>query len=155
MKDPFVLIQLRIKSVIFFFCIPSYISGVHNFGWDFYICGPFFNPTIEVVTFHLHGWCMLRVFLLPAFTHLGHECQDLLSLWWNASMHILDLGLYFHLQKFWGNGVRTHVNSKGKNLYWMLRGGLNPALHHAGQQAQHTTDYSHGRYEEFEWNVLH
>ena len=39
----------------------------------------FFNPTIEVVTFHLHGWCMLGVFLLLAFTHLGHECQDVLG----------------------------------------------------------------------------
>ena len=34
----------------------------------------------QVVTFHLHGWYMLGVFLLLAFTHLGHECQDLLSL---------------------------------------------------------------------------
>ena len=39
-----------------------------------------FNPTIEIVTFRLCGWCMLGVFLLPAFTCLGHECQDLLSL---------------------------------------------------------------------------
>ena len=39
-----------------------------------------FNPTIEVVTFRLRGWCMLGVFLLPAFTRLGYECQDLLSL---------------------------------------------------------------------------
>ena len=40
---------------------------------------PFFNPTIEVVTFRLRGWCMLGVFLLPAFTRLGHERRDLLS----------------------------------------------------------------------------
>ena len=39
------------------------------------IC-PFLNPTIEVVTFRLRGWCMLGVF---SFTRLGHECQDLLS----------------------------------------------------------------------------
>ena len=38
-----------------------------------------FNPTIEVVTFRLRGWCMLGVFLLLAFARLGHECQDLLS----------------------------------------------------------------------------
>ena len=38
---------------------------------------PFFNPTIELVTYCLHGWCMLGVFLLPAFTHLGREYQDL------------------------------------------------------------------------------
>ena len=40
----------------------------------------FSNATIEIVTFCLHRWCMLGVFLLPAFTHLEHECQDLLSL---------------------------------------------------------------------------
>ena len=45
-----------------------------------------FNPTIEVVTFCLRGWCMLDVFLLPAFTRLGHECQDLLSL--RNRMHV-------------------------------------------------------------------
>ena len=32
---------------------------------------PFFNPTIYAVTFRLHAWCILGVFLLPAFTHLG------------------------------------------------------------------------------------
>ena len=47
---------------------------------------PFFNLTIEVVTFHLHGWCMLGVFLLLAFTSLGHECQDRLSL--QDGMHV-------------------------------------------------------------------
>ena len=41
---------------------------------------PFFNPTIELITFCLHGWCMLGVGLLPAFTCLGHKFQDLLSL---------------------------------------------------------------------------
>ena len=58
---------------------------------------------------------MLGVFLLLAFTHLGHECQDLLSS--RNGMHImhrLDLGLHSHPKEFGGNGVRTHVNSKGK-----------------------------------------
>ena len=40
-----------------------------------------FNPTIGVVTFSLRGWCMLGVFLLPAFPRLGRERQDLLSPW--------------------------------------------------------------------------
>ena len=33
---------------------------------------------------------------------------------WNACVHRLDLSLYSHLKEFWGNGVRTHANSKGK-----------------------------------------
>ena len=32
-----------------------------------------FSPTTEVVPFHLHGWCMMAVFLFLAFTCLGHE----------------------------------------------------------------------------------
>ena len=38
-----------------------------------------FNLTIKVVTFRLRGWCMLDVFLSPAFARLVHERQDLLS----------------------------------------------------------------------------
>ena len=57
---------------------PSYISGVNHFGWDF-VYVTILNPTIEVVTVRLRGWCMLGVFLLPALTRPGHDCQDLLS----------------------------------------------------------------------------
>ena len=46
------------------------------------VCDPvFFHPSTEVVTFCLRGWCLQGVFLLPAFIHLGHECQDLSSPW--------------------------------------------------------------------------
>ena len=86
------------NSLSGYFCVTSYNSGAHHFGWNFCVCDSFLNPTIEVVTFHLCGWCMLDVFLLPAFTCLGHECQDLLTLCdgWNACVHRLDLGLYSH-----------------------------------------------------------
>ena len=39
-----------------------------------------FIPTVEVVTVRLSGWCILGVFLLPAFMHQGHKSQNLLSL---------------------------------------------------------------------------
>ena len=57
---------------------------------------------------------MLGVFLLPAFTRLGHECQDLLSPC--NGMHVCTdwTSVCTLIRKFWGNGVRTHVNSKGK-----------------------------------------
>ena len=61
-------------------CVPQlYLWGSPFLGEIFCICDHFFNPTIKAVTFRLHGWCMLGVFLLPAFTCLGHERQDLLS----------------------------------------------------------------------------
>ena len=36
------------------------------------------------------------------------------SMRWDACVHRLDLGLYSDPTEFRGNGVRTHVNSKGK-----------------------------------------
>ena len=54
---------------------------------------------------------MLGVYLLPPFIRLGHECQE--SVQWNACVHRLDLSFYPHPKEFLGNGVGTHVNSKG------------------------------------------
>ena len=75
--------------------------------------GCVFNPTIEVVTFSLCGWCRMGV-LLPAFTHLGHERQDLLSPCNGMHACTDDFSLHSNPKEFWGNGVRAHVNSKGK-----------------------------------------
>ena len=59
---------------------PAITLGFTMLGEIFaYVTIFFFHPTMEVVTFRLCGWCMLGVFLLPAFTCLGHEYQDLLS----------------------------------------------------------------------------
>ena len=99
----------------FFFAFHSCISGVHHFWVRFLRMWPFFNPTIKVVTFRLRGWCVLGVVLLPAFTRLGHERQDLLSLY--DGMHVCTdyTSVYTLIRRsFWGNGVWTHVNSKGK-----------------------------------------
>ena len=54
-----------------------------------YVTFFFFNPTREIVTFRLRGWCVLVAFLLLAFTCLGHECQDLLSLCDGTCIHRL------------------------------------------------------------------
>ena len=62
------------------FCDPQlYLWGSPLLGEIFAYVAVFFNPTIKVVTFRLRGWCVLGLFLLPAFTRLGHERQDLLS----------------------------------------------------------------------------
>ena len=41
--------------------------------------------------------------------------RSLESVRWNACVHKLDLDLYTHPKEFWGNGVRTRVNSKEKS----------------------------------------
>ena len=94
---------------------------------DFRVFDRSCNPTIEVVTFCLHGWCMLGVFLFAGIHPLGQECQDLLSLLqWNACMHRLDLGLYSHPKEFFWEWSQNLCKLQGKYpLYWRLRGGLN------------------------------
>ena len=62
-----------------YFFIPLVFTWSSSSGVWFLHVWPFLNPTIEVVTFRLYGWCMLDVFLLSALNHLGHECQHLLS----------------------------------------------------------------------------
>ena len=107
----------RLFFWLFFFAFPSCISGDHHFWVRFLRMWQLFNPTIQVVTFRLRGWCVLGVFLLPAFTRLGHERQDLLSPC--DEMHVCTdyTSAYTLIQKsFWGNGVWTHVISKGKIL---------------------------------------
>ena len=72
---------------------------------------PFLNPTIELNTFSLREWCMLGVFLLPAFfTRPGHECWDLLSLCMCAQTRPR---FVLSPERVLGNGIRTHVHFKG------------------------------------------
>ena len=58
---------------------PAISLGLTRFSEMFVYVTIFFIRTIQVVTFCLHQWYKLGVFLLLAFTRLGHECQDLLS----------------------------------------------------------------------------
>ena len=64
-----------------------------------------------------------EVFLLLAFTHLGHESQDFLSLYNGMHVCMFSVLAYTFSQKNLGNGVRTHVNYKGKIP--STRGGSN------------------------------
>ena len=113
------------------------ISEVHHSGRDFCVCNWFFNPTIGVVTFRLHGWCMLGVFLLLGFTRQGHECQDL---WgpWNACVHRLDLGLYSHPKEFGGMKSEPTLTPRVKSLLPEAQRRVEPmTLYYAGQRAKH------------------
>ena len=85
---------------------------------------PFSKPTIQAVTFRLCGWCMLGVFVAGIHTSRTWMPGSF------ESVHRIDLSLYSHLKEFWGNGVSTHVNSKGKISSTgkiLLQGGSKPA----------------------------
>ena len=127
-----VLLQCVYSGIFFFFffCISQlYLWGSPFLGWDFCICDSFFNPTTEVVTFRLRGWCMLDVFCCRHAPSWDMNVRSFESVRCNACVHRLDHSLYSHLKEFSGNGVRTHVNSKGKmpsTRKILPRGGLNP-----------------------------
>ena len=83
----------------------------------------------------VHAGCVLVAGIHPSRTWMSGSLE---SVRWIACVHGLDLGLYSHLKEFWGNGVQTHVNSKGK-ISSQRR--IEPTtLHQAGQRAQHTTN---------------
>ena len=112
------------KDVFFFFCISSYISGVHNFGWDFWVCDLFCDPTIEVISFCLRGWSALGVFWLLTFNRLEHVYQDLLS--WCHGMHLyMDWTLVYTL--IWKSCREWSQNPCQHPLYWKAPKRANPS----------------------------
>ena len=131
-------------DTFFFCCIPSYISGGFHFWRDFWACDHSFNPTIEVVTIHLCGWCMLGVFLLPAFTHLGHECRVLFEfVWWNAYVHRLDLSLYSHQKEFYGMESKPTLTPREKSPLLEAQSRVELMTQHkAGQPTHYPLSYS-------------
>ena len=62
----------------FLFFLSNQLQAMH-YGSGFCLVAPLKtkNPTTEVVRIHLCEWCILGVFLWLAFTHLGHEGQDI------------------------------------------------------------------------------
>ena len=70
------------------------------------------NQTIKVVTFRLRGRCMLRVFSLPEFTRLGHECSDHSSPC--DGMHVCTVNTLVR-KSFGGMGSETMLTPRGKH----------------------------------------
>ena len=99
--------------------------GFTSFWWYFCLCDCFvlgflwlFYPTIEVVSFHLHGWCMVSVLVAGIHRSGTWTSGSFESVWWIACVHRQDIVLYSHPKELGGgggdgNGVRTHVDSKG------------------------------------------
>ena len=101
--------ETKIKSTAFAFhqsysssAFPSYISGVHHFWVRFLHMWPFSNPITTVVTFRLRGWWVLGVFVAGIHPSGTWTSGSFESMWRNACVHRLDLGLYSHLKEFFG-----------------------------------------------------
>ena len=59
----------------------------------------------------MHAGCVFVTGIHLSRTWMSGSFESVV---WNACVHRLDLSLDSHPKKFLGNGVRTHVNSKGK-----------------------------------------
>ena len=100
--------------------------------WDFCICDRFLIQLLRQshsMSWMVHAGCVFQLFV--AGIHLSRTWMSgsFESMWWNVCVHRLDLSLCSHPKEFWGNKVRTLVNSKGKIPFaWriLLRGGSNP-----------------------------
>ena len=134
------------SNFLFFFCIPSCISGVHPFFlvrllrmWLVFFCFFLSNHRGS----HIPSLWMVRdgcVFVADIQLSRTWMSGSFESVRWNACVHRLDLGLYSHTKEFVENGVRT----QGKNpLCWKTLRRVEPAmLHHAGFLAQHTIEWA-------------
>ena len=119
-------------------CSPALSLGFTNFGSHFCICDRFFfYPTIYLDSHILSLWivhagCVFVVSIHPSRTWMSGSFESMRceSMRWNARVHRLNLGLDSSEKEFGGNGVRIHVNSKGKipspNSYWNELSGWGP-----------------------------
>ena len=116
---------------VFFFYIPQLYLWGSPF-WVRFVCmWPFFFKSYHRGSYILSSWMVHAGCVSVAGIHLSRTWMSgsFESVHWNACVHRLDLGLYSHPKEFWGNGVRTHVNSKRKipsARKILLRGRWNP-----------------------------
>ena len=100
-----------------FFCCCFFLEG----GGGLLLLG-FFGLLVLCVCvcflfFFCFFFCLFVCFLfLVTIIHPSRMSGSFESVRWNVRVHRLDLGLHSHPKELWGNGVRTHVNSKRKKI---------------------------------------
>ena len=89
-------VGLGVSNLIFFFVF--FFAQLDHcrspYWWEFCVCSCL--VTFQVITFHLWVWLILDLFPYLAFSHLGHDCQDMYRPWDRNCVHRLDLSLCCH-----------------------------------------------------------
>ena len=128
LRSPAVSLGFTIFSEIF-----AYVTIFQTYHWGSHIPSSWKVHVRRVFVAGIH----------PSRTWMSESFE---SVQWNACVHKLDLGLHSHPKEFWGNGVRTHVNSKGKipsTGKLLLREGSNLWHCITQQQQAHTLPKSY------------
>ena len=99
---------------IFFFCIPSNISGVNHFGWDFCVCDRFSSnhrgshiPSLWMV----HAGCDFVASIHPSRKWMSGSLESVRG---NACVHRLDLSLYLIRKRYGGMESETMLTPREK-----------------------------------------
>ena len=136
--------EISLSEVLFLLQSQLYLWG-SPFWVRFLRMWPFFNPTTLAATFCLQEWCMLGVFLLPAFNYLRHECQDLwvrvMEYMYTQTRSRFILELSFERNS--GMESEPMLTAREKSPLPEAHRRVEPAtLHQAGQPTQHTTHWA-------------
>ena len=126
-------IMIIIVMLIFFFCVPSYITGVH-FWWDFCVCDRFESnhrgnhiPSLWMV----RAGCVFVAASHPSRTWMSGSFE---SVWWNACVHRLNLSLYSHPKEFWGMESEPMLTPRKKSPVPEAQRRVElTMMHHTGQ----------------------
>ena len=123
-------------------------SPAVSLGFTFHLlllCSPAISLGFTIPSsWMVHAGCVFVASIHPSKTWTSGSFE---SMRWNAYLHRLYLSLYSYPKEFRGNGVRTHVNSKGKITFTgtiLLRGAWNPrgCIKQDSQPNTLTTSYS-------------
>ena len=88
----------------------------------------------------VHAGCVFVAGIHSSRAWLSGSFQ---SVWSNACVHRLDLGLYSHPKEFYGMESEPMLTPKEKSPLPETQRRVKPAtLHHAGQRTKHTTDWA-------------
>ena len=116
------------KLRFFFFCLPSYISGVHHFGWDFCACGGFFFFKSKLWGSHIpslwmvHAGCVFLTGIHPSRTWMSGPFDSVRR---NACVRRPRF-ILSSKKVLGGMESEPMLTPREKTLYRTLRGGSNP-----------------------------
>ena len=106
------------KLFVFFFCIPSYISGVHHFWWVLCMWPFWVLQSIQVGSYILSSWkvhagCVFVAGIHPSRTRMSGSFEFVR---WECVCAQTSPVLILSSERVFWNGVRNQVNTKGKIL---------------------------------------
>ena len=107
-KDNLVCLLLLLCPQLYLWGSPFWVRFLRT--WIFFLNSNHTGSHIPS-SWMVHAGCVFVAGVPPSRTWMSGSLE---SVRWNVCVRRLDLSLYSHPKEIWGNGVRTHDNSKKK-----------------------------------------